>query len=288
MIFGVRLEPHPTGTVLRLHGEADLAIGATLRDAVREAVDRARPLIVDCTDLSYIDCAQAAVLLEARATLAGIGCELTIVHASRIVERMLEFIGLGSALRLAPTGHPGDLDPVADAAAALRSVDQRSADRLLDRDFLAYADREEVLTTIVDTAVAVGRADACDVQLLDLGLNALLIEAQYGFPTSFLDHFAAVGRDDRTACAAAMRHRAPVVVRDVTASHVFDGTDALDMLLSAGSRAVESHPLFTPTGRLMGVVSLHYRAIRPPVDSHHNSRAAVVARAAAAALSVRA
>jgi anti-anti-sigma factor len=70
MIFGVRLEPHQTGTVLRLHGEADLAIGTTLRDAVREAVDRARPLIIDCTDLNYIDCANAAVLLEARAALS--------------------------------------------------------------------------------------------------------------------------------------------------------------------------------------------------------------------------
>jgi hypothetical protein len=63
---------------------------------------------------------------------------------------------------------------------------------------------------------------------------------------------------------------------------------ALDMQLSAGSRAVESHPLFAPTGRLIGAVSLHYRVVRPSVNSHHNSRAAVVARAAAAALSVRA
>jgi signal transduction histidine kinase len=63
-----------------------------------------------------------------------------------------------------------------------------------------------------------------------------------------------------------MRSGERVVIEDVTTSPVFAGTPALDVLLAAGVRAVQSTPLADRSGRLAGMLSTHYRAPRRPAD----------------------
>jgi PAS domain S-box-containing protein len=63
-----------------------------------------------------------------------------------------------------------------------------------------------------------------------------------------------------------MRRGARVVIEDVTTSPVFAGTPALDVLLAAGVRAVQSTPLVGRSGQLVGMLSAHYRAPRRPLD----------------------
>jgi PAS domain S-box-containing protein len=57
-----------------------------------------------------------------------------------------------------------------------------------------------------------------------------------------------------------------MVIDDVTASPVFVGTPALDVLLSAGVRAVQTTPLVSRSGRLVGMLSTHYGTPRRPAD----------------------
>lgn len=58
-----------------------------------------------------------------------------------------------------------------------------------------------------------------------------------------------------------------VVVDDVTKSPIFVGTISLTVMLEAGVRAVQSTPLVSRSGRLIGVISTHYSERFIPNDS---------------------
>jgi signal transduction histidine kinase/CheY-like chemotaxis protein len=89
--------------------------------------------------------------------------------------------------------------------------------------------------------------------------------ASRGFDSPFLDFFNTV-HEGEAACGTAVQRGARVVVGDVTTSPVFVGTPALDVLLTAGVRAVQSTPLVCRSAQLLGVLSTHYRTPRVPTD----------------------
>jgi PAS domain S-box-containing protein len=126
-------------------------------------------------------------------------------------------------------------------------------------------DSTSLLEEIVDAAIAITAADMGNVQLLDQGTGTLKIVASRGFEAPFLEFFTAVHRGD-ASCGAAMQSAERVVVEDVTTSPVFAGTPALDAVLAAGVRAVQSTPLLCRSGRLVGILSTHYRVSRRPAD----------------------
>jgi PAS domain S-box-containing protein len=113
------------------------------------------------------------------------------------------------------------------------------------------------LEVILDAAVSITGADKGNIQLLDPGSGALVIAAQRGFEEPFLNFFARV-RDESSACGAAMLSAQSVVVEDVTRSELFAGQASLDALLAAGVRAVQSTPLLSSDGSLLGMISTHF------------------------------
>ena len=123
----------------------------------------------------------------------------------------------------------------------------------------------ELLLEIVDAAIAVTGADMGNIQLLDRDSGALRIVANRGFGSAFLEFFNAV-HGGQGACGTAMRTGKRVIVEDIVASPVFVGTAALEVMRAAGARAVQSTPLVSRSGRLVGMLSTHYRAPRRPTD----------------------
>ena len=139
---------------------------------------------------------------------------------------------------------------------------------------------QAVLHTALDEAMAASRADMGNVQLA--GADGLRIAAQRGFRHEFLDFFARV--DDATsACGRALRAGRSIVVEDVARDPVFAGTEALRVVQAAGVIAVQSTPLVGPSGRILGVLSTHYRV---PGGPGHPQLACIaeIARDTAAAL----
>jgi len=57
-----------------------------------------------------------------------------------------------------------------------------------------------------------------------------------------------------------------MIVDDVTESPIFAGTPALQVQLDAGVRAVQSTPLLSRSGNLLGMLSTHYRTPRRPEE----------------------
>jgi PAS domain S-box-containing protein len=125
----------------------------------------------------------------------------------------------------------------------------------------------EDFTQLLDEIVAAGTeitgADMGNIQLFQNGV--LQIASQRGFAAPFLEFFNQVSHGS-AACGTALQRRERIIVEDVLQSPIFIGTPALDAMLAAGARAVQSTPLIGRSGTLLGMFSTHYRTPRSPGD----------------------
>jgi hypothetical protein len=114
------------------------------------------------------------------------------------------------------------------------------------------------LNWAVDSAVQITNASQSNLQIIDPASRTLHIAAQRGFRQPFLDFFKCV-HGPGSACGKAFDTRERVLVEDVTESSIFCGTPALEVLLDADVRAVQSTPLIGSSGVILGVISTHWR-----------------------------
>lgn len=125
--------------------------------------------------------------------------------------------------------------------------------------------RDTLMDLAMEAAVSVCASDFATMQLVQPGGNLKLV-ANHGFDTPFLDYFDIVN-DDTTSCGAALEKRSAVVVSDVAESPIFNThAPTLKMMLDSGVRACTSTPLLAANGRMLGMISVHYR--NPRESSH--------------------
>ena len=124
-----------------------------------------------------------------------------------------------------------------------------------------------MLMTMVDSAIQITGADMANLQLFDPASAALCIEAQRGFSQPFLEFFGRVN-DEHAACGTAFKSRKRVIVEDVSESTIFLGMPALEVMLDAGARAVQSTPLVGSSGCVLGMISTHWNRPWRPCNRH--------------------
>ena len=122
----------------------------------------------------------------------------------------------------------------------------------------------ELLGEILDAGIGITAADMGNIQLLD-DAGKLRIVAHRGFNAPFLELFDQVP-DGMPACGSALQKGERVIVEDVARSPIFAGTRALDAMLAAEARAVQSTPLVSRAGKVLGMFSTHYRQPRRPSE----------------------
>ena len=150
-------------------------------------------------------------------------------------------------------------NPLDEGIAGLRRLHE-FATRMLEAN-----DLHSVLDEILTAAEELTHADMGNLQLVD-SEGALRIECQHGFSIEFLEFFGRVMHSEN-ACGAALQQRKQVCVEDVEQSPIFAGTPALPVMLKAGARAVQSTPIVTRDGRLLGIFSTHYKTPYRPAES---------------------
>ena len=134
----------------------------------------------------------------------------------------------------------------------------------LSTRLLQAGDFSLLLHDILDAAIAITGAQMGNIQLLEG--DVLRIAAQRGFDRPFLEFFASV-HGEQAACGTALQRGERVIVDDVLNSPIFVGTPALDVMVAAGARAVQSTPLVSRSGRVLGMFSTHYqRAPQQPSE----------------------
>jgi len=120
------------------------------------------------------------------------------------------------------------------------------------------------LEEVLNATITVMRADMGNVQLLNPSTSHMEIVAQRGFKQDFLDHFSAIDNDTESVCGLALKNRTRVVIEDVQKDD-FSET-YLQIAAAAGYRAVQSTPLLSRDGVVLGMLSTHYREPHRPTD----------------------
>jgi GAF domain-containing protein len=85
---------------------------------------------------------------------------------------------------------------------------------------------------------------------------------QQGFDDAFLRFFERVRIEDGSACARALRNREAIVIEDIMADEEF--SPCRKVVSNAGVRAVQSTPIISSSGALLGIMSTHFAAPHRP------------------------
>jgi PAS domain S-box-containing protein len=125
-------------------------------------------------------------------------------------------------------------------------------------------DIQALYEQILDAAVGLMRSDFASMQMVDEEKDALRLLAWHGFDASFGEVFAWCFPETKTACSLAWQTTQRVIVSDVEEWDFLAGTDALVTLRTVGIRAVQSTPLFSRSGKLLGMISTHWRVPHTP------------------------
>jgi two-component system CheB/CheR fusion protein len=181
-----------------------------------------------------------------------VGRRIMLLNARRLDDRQLILLGMH------------DMTGRFEAEQALRASELRLAAELaamqqlhaLVTRLVTCADLHSAMEEVLAAAMAITNATKGNVQLLNPQHDALEIVAQRGFAASFLATFRAVTLEDDSACGRAWRARARVIIEDVNEDESF--TPYRDAAQEAGYRGVQSTPLLSREGELLGVLSTHY------------------------------
>lgn len=122
-----------------------------------------------------------------------------------------------------------------------------------------------ILEELLHTAIEITNADFGNVQLLDPESRALRIVCQRGFGPGFLRFFSEV-QHGSAACGSAMQNRERIVVEDVMTDPIYTD-EARNVMIGANALACQSTPFFDQSGKLLGVLSTHYRVPTRPTPS---------------------
>lgn len=158
------------------------------------------------------------------------------------------------------------------ADAALRASEAQVADELADMrqlqlisgQLIREGDLDALYAQLVEAAMVVMRADMGSMQMLDAERNALRLLAWKGFEQAAADHWEWVEVASSTSCGAAWRQSMRVIIPDVAASDIVSDTPEAEYFRLCGIIAVQSTPLISRGGALVGMISTHWRTPHEP------------------------
>jgi C4-dicarboxylate-specific signal transduction histidine kinase len=120
-----------------------------------------------------------------------------------------------------------------------------------------------MLDDVLGAAMALQDADFGTIQLYNPEAGGLEMVAHRGFAGDFAERFFLVKGED-TVCGRAFRAGTRVIVEDVEQDAKF--APYLAMAAAEGFRAVQSTPLASHAGALLGIISTHFREPHRPTE----------------------
>ncbi len=160
------------------------------------------------------------------------------------------------------------------AEEALRDGEQRLEQELADaRTLQAVSTRliheqrpDALYDDMLDAAIQLMRSDAATIQVHDAEQNALRLRATKNLSPQALAYEAVVTAESPAASGQALKAQTRVAIEDVETCAPLSGSRELGDYRREGLRAVQATPLFSRSGRLLGMMSTCRRA------PHHYSK----------------
>ncbi|WP_339383345.1 ATP-binding protein [Oculatella sp. LEGE 06141] len=161
-------------------------------------------------------------------------------------------------------------------AEALVAADLQDTQRLreLAARLVTEGDAQTLYQEILSTAIALTQADAGTVQLLDDATQELVLFATQGLEQKMTDRFYRVNVSSNTPCGIALRHsgssggaqRAQRTLVDFDVPESEDPDGSMRIHVESGYLSAQSTPLLTRSGKVIGMVSTHWRKHHRPSD----------------------
>jgi two-component sensor histidine kinase len=148
--------------------------------------------------------------------------------------------------------------------AAVRELQRISTELIREQDI------QRLYSSLVDAAATLMRADFATMQMLhpDRGENGeLQMLAHRGFDPEAIKFWEWVRADSGCTCGFALKTGQRGIATDVATCDFMAGTPDRDALLQAGVQAAQSTPLVSRSGRLLGMISTHWREPHTPSES---------------------
>jgi len=154
----------------------------------------------------------------------------------------------------------------ARAEAALRESEERLAADLKGAESLQALSGQLIKESgdkfyerIVDTAMAIMGAEFGSIQLLDEKEKVLRLIAWRNFHPEAAEYWQNVSVSTGSACGSALQHGDRVIIPDVGEDEHMRGIETLRCYEISNIKAVQSTPLTTRDGRVIGMISTHWR-----------------------------
>lgn len=136
---------------------------------------------------------------------------------------------------------------------------QRISTQLIGAD-----DADSLNHQLLDAAVSIMNADMGNMRLFHPEQSELQLLAWKGLDPEGAAFWEWIGLDSGSASGEALRLGKRVLVPNIEACPFMAGTSDLDAYRQAGIRAVQSTPLFSRSGRMLGMLSTHWRQPHQP------------------------
>ncbi len=157
------------------------------------------------------------------------------------------------------------------ASAAYQIVDAARDDELtgarhlqkISSELIRSNDLSELYEKILDAAAAIMHSDFASMQRLDAERGELQLLSFRGFTPEAAKFWEWVRPASGSTCGSALQTEKRVIVADVETCEFMAGTEDLHFYRQTKIRAVQSTPLVSRSGGLLGMISTHWR--RPNV-----------------------
>jgi len=167
-----------------------------------------------------------------------------------------------------------DITKAKQAEAALRQSEQRLAREVaraktlqsISTRLISESTPQSLSVQILDAAIELMAADAATLQMLGADHTTLGLLAWKNVHTDSAAFWQQVAVGTGSTCSKALGDNDRVVVADIEACEFMAGTADLHEYRRSGIRAVQSTPLRSRSGRLLGMLSTHWRTPHHPTE----------------------
>ena len=127
-------------------------------------------------------------------------------------------------------------------------------------------DTDALYARVLEAATDLTSADMASLQAFSADRGELRLLAHRGFHPESAAFWEIVCVNSASSCALAMSSGARTIVPDIEACESMADTADLDAYRRSGIRAVQSTPLISRSGRLLGMISTHWHNPHQPSE----------------------
>jgi PAS domain S-box-containing protein len=158
---------------------------------------------------------------------------------------------------------------VSEARMAVELVDTGEL-QSISGEMILEENVEALFRKILDASIAVTHSDMGSLQMFYPERGELRLLAYHGFRPEAAAFWEWVRPDSGSTCGVALRLGKRFLAADIEQCDLIVGTPDFDVYRGTGVRAVQSTPLVSRTGRVLGMISNHWR--NPHQPSEHALR----------------